>query len=269
MENIHRHIIQQLHPFPFSAIILFTVLIVISTLSFAAEPRQIKRSPQLKNRSVQPRLILRPMRTDVAAVKALVKRRVVLPRISGKDQRVLHAIVHDIKQKRLSSAKKRWHSLAQGLARSGKRHDANALIQWVIYQSSLETSRNLQYYASKVRYYKELKNKLREEIADMRDSYADYAGRSIRVNKIVRMPTYRPGATPSFDRATTMMTKEQLAAYIQNLGGMLSTIGNELAISQLKLQRLNQQMSQAFAKLSTMMKSMHDTLKAIINNMRA
>lgn len=271
MYKTRRYLIQKLYQPCFSTTILVAVLVVISSLSSAAEPRQIKRSPQLKTRSIQPRLILRPMRTDVAAVKALAKRRIILPRtLTNKNRHALHAIVRDIKHKRDSSAKRRWYSLAQDLAKSGKQHNTNAMIRWVIRESYPETTDKLQYYAANLRFLLDLKKELRSEIAGIRDSYNNVNSWPLRVNKIVGWPrTYRLGTAARFSRTTTMMTREQLAAYIQDLGTMLSTLGDQAQLTQQKLNQLTQQLNAAIAMLSAMMRNMHDTLKSIISNMRA
>jgi len=261
---------RQLYSFRFFTIVLLALLVVVFMHPVAAELRQIKRAPQLKVRNVQSRLILRPMRTDIGAVKAIVKRRIVLPRnLGGRDRRVLNAIVRDIRHKNLSSANKRWRLLVQGLATRGTSYDINAMIQWVIRQSYLETNKDLKYYAAKVKYFNELKKRLREEIADTRSRYNDASSWPLKVNRIVRLPrTYRPGATARFSRTTTMMTREQFAAYINELEKMFSTLRGTMSFFQMDLQQSNQAYIRILSTLSAMMKSQNDTLKSIIRNLK-
>ena len=47
--------------------------------------------------------------------------------------------------------------------------DVNALVQWVLKQSYLETNKDLQFYADKVRYYNDMKEAIRDHVSDMRN----------------------------------------------------------------------------------------------------
>lgn len=64
-------------------------------------------------------------------------------------------------------------------------------------------------------------------------------------------------------------TKKQLENYVTDLGNQYKTMTDMSQLSQLQLQDAMNKQQQALQMLSNIMKHYHDTLTAIINNMRA
>lgn len=245
------------------------VLAVAFTLPATAEQRKIKKSPKLRIQDVQPRLILRPVKTDVDAVKALVKRQATLPRtLRSSERQMLNAIVHNISSNNLGGAVKRWRRLVMQLAKTNRSMDINILIQWTLRQAYHQHNEELQLYARKVSYLNQLKKILREEIAEMRERATNLA--SARVAKINMITLIlQQSAIPHISRAWQTLGKNAIENYIQQLEGYLSSIGDIMQLAQLQLQDTMNRQSQAVQALSAIMKSFYDTAKAIIRNMRS
>ncbi len=250
----------------YSILLAFAMTFVLPAV---AEQRQIKESPQLRIQGVQPRLVLRPVKTDADAVKALVQRQAILPRTLRRSERnMLNAIVRDISSNNLGGAVKRWRRLVMQLAKTNRSMDINILIQWTLRQAYHQGNKELQLYAQKVSYLNQLKKILREEIAEMRERATNLAsGGTAKINMITLI--FQQRAIPRISRAWQTPGKNALENYIQQLEGYLASVGDMMQLAQLQLQDNMNRQSQAVQVLSAIMKSFHDMAKAIINNLRS
>ena len=230
----------------------------------------------------------------------------------------------------------------------GENTDINALVQWVIRESYLETNKDLQFYAEKVRYYNDLKEGIRSELTEIRqyqsslseyapteseEIYPDEYGRvklqfpwysseelksledeneSTMTEFLTLQKRYESAEADALDYANQIQenldAKKSLRETIselrniitddrwpvkfsyydendvvtvvlssvrdamvleQELEQKLQTMSDIGQMMQLDLQDAMQKQNQAMQTLSAIMKSQHDTLKAIISNMRA
>ena len=115
------------------------------------------------------------------------------------------------------------------LKRRKAKLDICEVIQHLLSEAYLETSKDLQFYAQKVKYFNDMKKQIRDEVARARKAYQDY---------------------------------------IDSLEEQLSTLGDDSQLANIDLQNLIQKQQQAVQMLASVMKMMHDTATAIIRNLR-
>lgn len=103
--------------------------------------------------------------------------------------------------------------------------DVSAIVQWVLRESYMETSKDLQFYADKIRFYNELKKAIRDE---------------------------------------QTKALERLDAYIACMEQMLASVGDDAQLANVDLQNKLQQQQQTLQTMSNISKMLHDTAMAIV-----
>ena len=96
---------------------------------------------------------------------------------SRADRRALNRIVRDLKAGNSRQANDKWikftTSYVSKISKTGNNRDTatntNAMIQWVLRESYIEPNEDLKDRANKVRYLNDLKKRIRDEIATMRE----------------------------------------------------------------------------------------------------
>lgn len=155
----------------------------------------------------------------------------------------------------------------------GDAMDVNALVQFVLRESYLETNKDLQFYAQKVRFYNDLKKMIRDELTTAREELAKYAGADATTavgytqkdftdtpvldaqgNPVPRPPT----------NGGSVGTKEGLETYIKNLEEKLNSVGDDAQLANVDLQNMLQKQQQTLQMMSNISKMLHDTALAII-----
>lgn len=172
--------------------------------------------------------------------------------------------------------------------------DVNALVQFVLREAYMENTKDLHFYAQKVRFYNELKKLVRDELtsarkqlssastaaaawvqadtADPKTRDADnynlasggfgYTGKTFDTE-----PAYDPtnGMTPKEAAAdNSITTKGDLETYIKNLEEKLNSIGDDAQLANVDLQNMLQKQQQTLQMMSNISKMLHDTAMAII-----
>jgi hypothetical protein len=103
--------------------------------------------------------------------------------------------------------------------------DIMALVQFVLRQAYLETNKDLQYHAQKVKHYNEMKKQIRDELARVRKTCGDY-----------------------------------ISALEENL----SSVGEDAQLANIDMQNMLQKQQQTIQMMSQISKTMHDTAMAVI-----
>ena len=123
----------------------------------------------------------------------------------------------------------RWKKLVTQINTAKPIEDINELIQCVLSESYLETNKDLQFYAAKVKYINDLEKQVSDEI--------------IRVRKL---------------------TQDYIGCLEQNL----SSVGDDAQLANMDLQNALQEQNQLLQTISSISKTLHDTANAIISNIR-
>jgi hypothetical protein len=167
----------------------------------------------------------------------------VVSRLTGSQKGELSVIIKSVKRKQLDSAQQQFQAFVEGLNAQKTAMDINALIMYVLRESYLESNKDLQFYAAKVKYFNELKKAAREHLTELRK----VAG--------------------SIDDCGSE-AKNSLDDYIKRAEENLSGLGDDAQLANIDLQNQLQKQSQMLQTMSNVSKLLHDTAMAVIRNLR-
>lgn len=185
--------------------------------------------------------------------------------ITDRDRSALTRIASDLQGDNTESAISRWRTLVEGLTKGDKTTDTNALIQWVLRESYLETNKDLQFYAEKVRFYNSIKKKVRQHIHELRETLAGMqSDETVRVQTISTAPRYEAAAEPVRAAAAREMNDKDLALYALEWCDELQTIGDDAQLANTDLQNALQKQQQTLQTISNVSKMLHDTAMGVI-----
>jgi chromosome segregation ATPase len=122
----------------------------------------------------------------------------------------------------------RWENLVSRLAVSDEPVDINSLIQHVLQESYIETNRDLEFYAEKLKYFNSIKQQIREHLKNL--------------------------------RTTRGMIDDQ----IESMENDLQTVGDDAELVNIDLQNMLQKTQQTIQMMSNVSKVLHDTAMAVI-----
>jgi hypothetical protein len=176
-------------------------------------------------------------------------------------------------------AKGSWSSLVSG---AGDGVDVNALVQAVLRESYMQGLEELAERSKKVKFYNDLKKKVRDEINNARQALTDAPTDSKKAEGEISIDAYdavkfettpaigedgkwSPRApTPKEDKLTN---KEALRNYIQELESDLSSMGDDAQLANVDLQNVLQRQQQTMQSMSNISKMLHDTAMSIIRKL--
>jgi len=202
---------------------------VLSVLILAAAA---SAEPQLQVADPHRRIAEPPQATRVAPAQEAY----VQERLNQAQRRELGAVGRSVAANGhvTREAEKRWNAVVAEVARSGHPVDVNALVQWVMRESYLETNRDLERHAEKVRRYNEQKQAIRQRLQETRTRQASGKG---------------------------------LDAEIRKWEEELQTIGDDAQLANVDLQNMLQKQQQTMQMMSQISKMLHDTAMAVIRKM--
>lgn len=146
---------------------------------------------------------------------------------------------------------------------------ALAIANWLVRTAILDKHSKLADAADRARFrddqVRELRQHLQELLEMRREETAPF-----QVKELILTPTYSPSAV-AFRYATTAttLTLAQLDELIAKLEAKLDSLREMNQMDQLLLQDAMKKQQQTATMMSSMMKTLHDTAKAIINNIKA
>ena len=162
--------------------------------------------------------------------------------LTGSQKGELSVIIKSVKRKQLDSAQQQFQAFVEGLSSQGIPMDINALIMYVLRESYLESNKDLQFYAAKVKYFNELKKAAREHLTELRK------------------------VSVSIDDCGNE-AKNSLDDYIKKAEENLSSHGDDAQLANIDLQNQLQKQQQIVQMMSNVSKLLHDTAMAVIRKM--
>ncbi|OGR13138.1 MAG: hypothetical protein A2341_08555 [Deltaproteobacteria bacterium RIFOXYB12_FULL_58_9] len=171
--------------------------------------------------------------------------------------------------------------------------DVNALVQMVLREAYMENTKDLHFYAQKVRYYNQMKKNIREELTAARKFLSNYAGQesdaAVNWNNYANSTGGKGpvafSSTPNMDTGTPTpadptgtqvggtdglaSNKDGLEGYIQKLEEQLNSVGDDAQLANVDLQNMLQKQQQTLQMMSNISKMLHDTAMAIIRKIGA
>jgi hypothetical protein len=143
-----------------------------------------------------------------------------------------------------------------------------ALIQNTMLAANYGLQANVNQIAAKVATSNQIKSILREEITMLMDILSDWfddgSAKKITYNSCIKIADDRYEIVEK----TEVMSKEQAEALIEKMDSQLEALSDMSQQLQLQLQDAMNKQQQAMQMISNIMKTMHDTAKAIIQNMK-
>jgi hypothetical protein len=91
-----------------------------------------------------------------------------------------------------SAIQGRWKEFCTKVFTGGGSADINSIVQFVLRQSYVQTNKDLQFHADKVRYFKDVKEAIRDHLNMVREQYADFTS-FCRANNIDPEKDPEPG----------------------------------------------------------------------------
>ncbi|MBN2315999.1 MAG: hypothetical protein JXM79_18880 [Sedimentisphaerales bacterium] len=233
-------------------------IIVFLSLTLGAKPVRLKRKP------VSP--IVRPIKTFIPmkqefkhlratplpirngqidrremVLRASLASRDVVSYLNTNQKRTMQSVIRLLKAKNTPAAQREWNSLIGSFKDSLTPIDLNELIQYVLRQSYMESNRDLQFYAAKVRHMNEQKQAIRDYLQSLREMQ---------------------------DGMSSKAVLEDLKNAIDAAEEKLNSIGDDAQLANINLQNAIQKQQQLIQILSNMSKVLHDTAMAVIRNMK-
>ena len=94
--------------------------------------------------------------------------------LNGSQRARLQGVIGDLKRGQKATAQARWRAFMAEVHGGGIPVDIDALVQYVIRQSYLETNNDLKFYADKVRHCNEMKKAIRDHLAEVRKLHLEW-----------------------------------------------------------------------------------------------
>jgi hypothetical protein len=151
---------------------------------------------------------------------------------ANRSQEMILIVHHIANGEDFGSYKAMWEAYITALAISGGHIDVNVLVQQVLRESYLETNKDLQFYAEKVKYFNESKKQIRDYLQQLQDH-----------RKIIE------------DQSA------KLELELQSLDGNTN-------LEQLRLQNVLEKQQKVLETSTNISKQLHDTATAVIKNLK-
>ena len=168
----------------------------------------------------------------------------------------------------------RWSEfIAKVGSEKGALVDINSLVQAVLRDAYMENTKDLHFYAQKVRYFNEVKKAMREELTRAREALtanagnedtADLVGGDFIGNDVNAEAFGDIDGIVTEGGGTVSTTKAELETYIQKMEETLNSVGDDAQLANVDLQNMLQKQQQTLQMMSNIAKMLHDTAMAII-----
>ena len=146
--------------------------------------------------------------------------------------------------------------------------DANTLMQNTMYAAMYGVEIDLKQLAAQVSANNQIKKIIREEISNLKDILSDWLD-----DNSAKVITYREciklkDGSYQIEERTRMMSKEQVEVLIDDMENQLATLSDRNEMDNKKLQDAMNKQAQIMQMMSNIMKNMHDTANATIQNLK-
>jgi hypothetical protein len=231
-------------------------LIIIATathvMAHDSEPRDfiIMKTPYRH-------LIVSPMPTTPDGVldveKIIVEASMVtLPDLTPESNWHLTRMIDAIKAEDDYAVEQHWSDFIGSIKNNRIPLDINSVLLWTLRQSYLEANKDLSFFASKVKFFNDLKKTLRDELDEAERLWGEKGCQATPV-----------GTVCSLDEVCCNME-----VFISALQGQLQAVEDDTQLANLKLQSALQEHTQLVQAISSIMKAWNEALKDIIENLK-
>jgi len=204
--------------------------------------RFIPTKPEFKHLRATP-LPVRSGQVDrrEMVLRASLAGRDVISYLDTNQKRTIQSVIQLLRGKNTPAAQRQWSRLIDSFKNGSTPIDINDLIQYVLRQSYMETNRDLQFYAAKIRYMNEQKQAIRNYLQSLREMQDGVSSRAVL---------------------------EDIRNAIDAAEEKLRSIGDDAQLATIDLQGALEKKQQVIQILSNVSKSLHDTATAVIRNIK-
>ena len=189
------------------------------------------------------------------------------------DRENIRAIVDLLTKGEHDDALAKWKEVAATYTKRTRQRDINALVQHVMREAYLEPNKELKMRADKVRYFNEKKkiafayrDELRKIEKELKQSETD--AQTVRVMTPQFSTDGNPDRPVITGRVYNTVDVDSVVDDLTSIVVLCNRVEEESKSAGLDLQNALKKQSQTYQTLSNVMKSMHDTAKASIQNVR-
>lgn len=167
-----------------------------------------------------------------------------MPDLNPEMEWYLSRVIFALQEGNMYTARRNWKGFISSIKNGRAPIDFNSLIQWVIRQSYLETAKDLSYYASRVKYYNDLKKALRDELDEVRRIQA------------------------SLSRGDDCELCIEISDFISRLEEQSQCPGDDAELATLELQKSMQKHSQTIIMITGVIKKLNEIAMGIMRNLK-
>jgi len=187
------------------------------------------------------------------------------------EQSGLQRVSERLRHKDRAAAEAEWGKLVQSTA--GRQPDVDAMVRYVLNTAYLDSNRDLHAAAEKVRYYDAQKTAAQGRRADLERAKRELdrgasPTNTVSVRSLNLGGEYRPGARAVTTGPVEPMTAESVADELQRIVVLCDHADDNAQRANLDLQSALQKQSQTLQTMSNVSKTLHDTAKNMVNNIR-
>lgn len=256
-------------PLGLMAILITATIDVHAQQPITTTPVRVKAAPLTTSKSALPKA---PLLKRAALVR--IANAAAPPKNANRyDRENIRAIVGLLTKGEHDDALAKWKEAATAYTKRTRQRNINALIQHVMREAYLEPNKELKMRADKVRHFNEKKriafayrDELRKVEKELKQSGT--AGQTVRV----RTPKFSTDGNPDrpviTGRVYNTVDVESVVPELASIVVLCNHAEEESKSAGLDLQNALKKESQTYQLMSNVMKSMHDTAKASIQNVR-
>lgn len=238
-------------------VLLFIILVLNATITVADLSPLDSGNYELQDSNLIKRLYRHVSMPELPAIEQLLIESSVqtAEEFSSEQQKQLEIIINYLKENENDAAILPWHKFVKDLKHSEFQEDALAAIKYVLKESYLQSTDDLRFYATKVKYINDKKKSIRTSLREIRQ----IQGHLIPCDDEMYL-----GAYSECDRI--LMADVELS--IRQLEEELQSVGEDAQLMNLDLQNVIQAQQQTMQTLSNVSKALHDAAMAIIRNIK-
>jgi hypothetical protein len=194
-------------------------------------------------------------------------------KVTPSEKRQLGTVISHLKENDTGSAELAWKKLSTTMFKREGAPIRAKVVHYVLHESYVETNEDLKYHAEKVKFYNDQKEaafKQRKLLEGHRDTLKKSRNTrtSIKVQPLRLAPEFKPGLAPVLSSKPADVDVDSV---VDELAGIvvLCDHAEENSKQAVKdLEKAVQKQSRVYLTMSNVSKMLHDTAKAIIQNVR-
>lgn len=195
------------------------------------------------------------------------------PELRSEESGILRRAALRLKQGDYAKARNDWELALSKMKDREYQPDVDALVHGVLQQAYIEKDGTFEPLANAVRFREEQQKSVYEERTELERLKAvideGKASADVKLQRLVLAKEYAAGVRPARRTEPETPTADSVAEELQKIVVLCTTADDNAQQAVLDLQQALEKQGQTLQTMSNAAKMLHDTAKAIINNMKA